>query len=194
MHRTTARRLVDEVVSRAAARVDGSVAVIVPPDLQESVSTALDDAGVAVAVVVDDAVKGLEFDHTIVVAPDRIARGGAVGLRRLYICLTRATKHLVVLHTRELPEPLRGQSAPDDIRAEIRRTKLAKFTELMAPRQAQLRVYAKAYAKWTDQEDDELSRRLSEGFTIEEIAELHRRSPGSIRRRAKRLEESDRRA
>jgi len=57
--------------------------------------------------------KGLEFDHVIVVEPDRIAAAEARGLQRLYVALTRAVSRLTVLHTEPLPESLRaGRSAP----------------------------------------------------------------------------------
>ncbi|MGI8954566.1 MAG: HelD family protein [Nocardioidaceae bacterium] len=53
--------------------------------------------------------KGLEFDHVIVVEPAAIVAGEPdemTGLRRLYVCLTRAVTSLVVLHETDLPEPL----------------------------------------------------------------------------------------
>lgn len=191
VHRTTKPRLVAEVVELAGSlRTPGrdeSLAVIVPPDLEDVVHAALLAADVGATVVVDELAKGLEFDHTVVVAPDQIARGGKVGLRRLYICLTRATKRLVVVHTRELPDALRKEHAVVDVREHIRETRLAKFSKVMAPRQAQLKVYAKAYAKWTSEEEDDLRRRVDEGLIVEEIAELHGRSPSSVRTRIRRL-------
>lgn len=189
IHRTTLANLDPEVVQLAASlrRDAESVAVIVPPDLEQRMRLALTRADVEAAVVVDDLAKGLEFDRTVVVAPDQIARGGVRGLRRLYICLTRSTKELVVVHTRALPEPLRGRAGPTGVRTAIRRTRLAQFAEVMGPRQAQLKVYGAAYAKWTPEEEGDLSRRVDEGLTIDEIADLHRRSPGSIRSRMRRL-------
>jgi DNA-binding CsgD family transcriptional regulator len=175
------------VVSLSEPGHEESVAVIVPPDLESQVRLGLAQADVGATVVVDEFAKGLEFDHTIVVAPDQIARGGKVGLRRLYICLTRATKRLVVVHTRELPEPLRNPDAPVDVRARIRENKLAKFAKVMAPRQAQLKVYGKAYAKWTPAEEEDLRRRVEEGLSIDQIADLHGRSPNSIRARIRKL-------
>lgn len=53
---------------------------------------------------------GLEFDHVVLLEPAGLVAGGAdrvTGLRRLYVCLTRAVTSLVVLHTRDLPEELR---------------------------------------------------------------------------------------
>ena len=52
--------------------------------------------------------KGLEFDHVVVVEPARIIGDSAeVGLRRLYVALTRAVSRLFVLHAEPLPPPLR---------------------------------------------------------------------------------------
>ncbi len=51
--------------------------------------------------------KGLEFDHVIVVEPDRIAAAESRGLQRLYVALTRAVSRLTVLHAEPLPAPLR---------------------------------------------------------------------------------------
>jgi DNA helicase IV len=50
--------------------------------------------------------KGLEFDQVIVVEPTAIVDSEPVGLRRLYVVLTRAVSHLTVLHTRDLPPAL----------------------------------------------------------------------------------------
>ena len=53
--------------------------------------------------------KGLEFDHVLLLEPAGIVTGEAdrvTGLRRLYVCLTRAVTSLVVLHGEELPEEL----------------------------------------------------------------------------------------
>jgi DNA helicase IV len=53
--------------------------------------------------------KGLEFDHVVLLEPAAIVAGEAdrvTGLRRLYVCLTRAVTSLVVLHTEDLPVEL----------------------------------------------------------------------------------------
>ena len=53
--------------------------------------------------------KGLEFDHVVLVEPAAIVAGEAdrvTGLRRLYVCLTRAVTSLSVLHTEDLPPEL----------------------------------------------------------------------------------------
>ena len=53
--------------------------------------------------------KGLEFDHVVLVEPAAIVAGEpdrVTGLRRLYVCLTRAVTSLVVLHAEPLPPEL----------------------------------------------------------------------------------------
>ncbi len=55
--------------------------------------------------------KGLEYDHVILLEPAGIVAGEPdriTGLRRLYVCLTRAVTSLVVLHEQPLPEELGG--------------------------------------------------------------------------------------
>ncbi|WP_235494896.1 AAA family ATPase [Geodermatophilus sp. Leaf369] len=66
-----------------------------------------DDAEAArVAVVPASLVKGLEFDHVVVVEPAAIVAAEPRGLHRLYVALTRAVSSLVVLHRGELPAAL----------------------------------------------------------------------------------------
>jgi DNA helicase IV len=53
--------------------------------------------------------KGLEFDHVVLAEPAGIVAGEpdpVTGLRRLYVCLTRAVTSLVVVHAAELPVAL----------------------------------------------------------------------------------------
>ena len=53
--------------------------------------------------------KGLEFDSVVVVDPARIVaaeREERIGLRRLYVVLTRAVSSLTVLHDDDLPAAL----------------------------------------------------------------------------------------
>ena len=112
--------------------VVGSVGVIVPDTLVRHVETLLAGAGVPHATLgeeppgLDEGVvefdvpldlvpaslaKGLEFDHVVLLEPAGIVAGEAdrtTGLRRLYVCLTRAVTSLVVAHERSLPEELAG--------------------------------------------------------------------------------------
>ena len=53
--------------------------------------------------------KGLEFDHVVLLEPAEIVAGEpdeVTGLRRLYVCLTRAVTSLVVVHAAPLPDAL----------------------------------------------------------------------------------------
>ncbi|WP_234422066.1 hypothetical protein [Streptomyces sp. CB00316] len=102
-----------------------SVAVIVPDDSGwlEGIGRHLDAAdGIteqereAVSVLAARQVKGMEYDHVLVVEPATIADRGPSGLRQLYIALTRSTQSLTVLHTAPLPAALTdtggGPAAP----------------------------------------------------------------------------------
>ena len=51
-------------------------------------------------------VKGLELDASVVVEPAAILEEEAQGARALYVALTRATKRLVLVHDRPLPDVL----------------------------------------------------------------------------------------
>ncbi len=112
---------VDELSDPRADRI-GSTGVIVPDDLVDGVAAALasrglghtvlgrdGDAVAAMVVVAATLAKGLEFDHVVLVEPAAIVAGEPdrmTGLRRLYVCLTRAVTSLVVLHADELPPEL----------------------------------------------------------------------------------------
>ncbi|HKT43186.1 MAG TPA: AAA family ATPase [Gaiellaceae bacterium] len=80
----------------AAAFDDGLLAIIGPRSLVES--EVLEDT----FLLTPPQAKGLEFDHVVVVEPARIVEeGGERGLRELYVALTRPTKTLVVVHSRD---------------------------------------------------------------------------------------------
>jgi DNA helicase IV len=66
------------------------------------------DSGARVTVVPATIVKGLEYDHVIVVEPAEIVAAEPRGLHRLYVVLTRAVSRLSVVHARPLPEALAG--------------------------------------------------------------------------------------
>jgi DNA helicase IV len=86
---------------------EGLLAVIAPASLRGDGETALFD-DTRIAVLTPREAKGMEFDHVIVVEPDRIV-GEAVegqGLRELYVALTRPTTTLVLVHSRPLPPEL----------------------------------------------------------------------------------------
>jgi DNA helicase IV len=110
-------------VERALARV-GSVGLIVPDAMVDDAVGALAGQPLAVVgttdrddvefdvrldVVPASLAKGLEFDHVVLVEPAAIVAAEpdeVTGLRRLYVCLTRAVTSLVVLHGRPLPAAL----------------------------------------------------------------------------------------
>jgi DNA helicase IV len=108
-------------VAQATER-EGSIGVIVADADARALSAALDDVGVAHSVIgADDDMeahvdvvpatlaKGLEFDHVVLVEPTAIAAAEPdeiTGLRRLYVCLTRAVTSLVVVHADPLPAAL----------------------------------------------------------------------------------------
>ncbi|MEH0844581.1 AAA family ATPase [Micromonospora sp. CPCC 205711] len=103
---------------RAALAHDGSVGVIAADDAVDRLRAALAAAGVATATAEDvqtaervtvvpaTLVKGLEYDHVVVVEPAAIVAAEPRGLNRLYVVLTRAVSRLSVLHTAPLPAPL----------------------------------------------------------------------------------------
>ncbi|MEV8001722.1 ATP-dependent DNA helicase [Streptomyces parvus] len=117
-------KLLDDTVAHVARLMgtsDGStprsVAVIVPDDSDwlDAISRRIgeDDAigernREAVSVLAAAQVKGMEYDHVLVVEPATIADRGPAGLRQLYVALTRSTQSLTVLHTAPLPEALTG--------------------------------------------------------------------------------------
>ena len=118
--RSELRRRLDGV-----AVLEGSIGLIVPDGLVERVSAELSDLILAVVgrelgddetefdahldVVPASLAKGLEYDHVLLVEPAAIVAAEpdrVTGLRRLYVCLTRAVSSLVVLHDEPLPHEL----------------------------------------------------------------------------------------
>ncbi|MEU3657625.1 AAA family ATPase [Streptomyces sp. NPDC032161] len=103
---------------RAALDREGSVAVIAADGAVAAASAALRKAGIETAtaeevgtaarvtVLPATVVKGLEYDHVVVVEPAAIVESEPRGLHRLYVVVTRAVSRLEVLHARPLPEPL----------------------------------------------------------------------------------------
>ncbi|MEU6228726.1 AAA family ATPase [Streptomyces sp. NPDC047042] len=96
---------------RRALAGEGSVGVVAADGEVAAVREVLDAAGVTVsggrvAVMPATAVKGLEWDHVVVVEPAAIAEAEGTtgrGLHRLYVVLTRAVSRLEVVHGRALP-------------------------------------------------------------------------------------------
>ena len=121
------RRLAADVAERVFREMSllesGNLAVICAWSQTQELSQALQDAGIEhgmadsqalekrVSVVSARLVKGLEVDVAVVVEPALIVSESARGLRLLYTALTRATKRLCVIHSRELPSVLEKASA-----------------------------------------------------------------------------------
>ncbi len=99
---------VTEAVEKALVE-EGTVGVIAARDLAPRLRDLL-APDERVEVVPVDLAKGLEFDHVVVVEPGGLvgAAGGGrtVGLRHLYVALTRAVSRLSVVHRRPLPAEL----------------------------------------------------------------------------------------
>ncbi|MFG3261379.1 HelD family protein [Streptomyces bobili] len=95
------------------AGIGRTTAVIVPQGARwkENVAEAIPDAGL-VSVLTAEEVKGLEFDHVVVVEPAAIAADDVAGPRRLYVALTRCTQSLTVVHHRPLPRWIGGPANP----------------------------------------------------------------------------------
>lgn len=112
--------VVDAVREELASVGTGNVAVICPTSRVEELDEALTAGGVdhglalerglnhQVTVVPVGVVKGLELDATVVVDPAGIIEEESQGIRALYVALTRATRHLSIVHPGALPEVLRG--------------------------------------------------------------------------------------
>ncbi|MFI5934821.1 HelD family protein [Actinoplanes sp. NPDC051494] len=102
----------------AALEHEGSVAVIAADTAVGRLHKQLAAAGIETAtpddvdtearvtVVPATIVKGLEYDHVVVVEPAEIVAAEPKGLNRLYVVLTRAVSRLSVVHALPLPEPL----------------------------------------------------------------------------------------
>ncbi|MFD3660895.1 HelD family protein [Streptomyces sp. NPDC058659] len=105
---------------RAALAAEGSVGVITADGLVGEVEEAVRGcgagagagAGERVTVLPATAVKGLEFDHVVVVEPAAIVAAEARGTNRLYVVLTRAVSRLALVHAEELPACLGAGPVP----------------------------------------------------------------------------------
>lgn len=98
----------DAAVAEAARRgltFEGSVGVIAADATAERLHTTLEQDP-RLTVVPASSAKGLEFDHVVAVEPADIVAAETMGLRRLYVVLTRAVSRLTVVHAQELPRQL----------------------------------------------------------------------------------------
>ncbi|MEV6969677.1 UvrD-helicase domain-containing protein [Hamadaea sp. NPDC051192] len=97
--------LADGVREAVAAAPEGSTVAVIAADASLPALAPVVPDGVA--LVPASLVKGLEYDHVVVVEPADIVAAEPRGYARLYVSLTRAVAGLVVLHHRPLPTPLR---------------------------------------------------------------------------------------
>ncbi|WP_234334845.1 HelD family protein [Streptomyces sp. NRRL S-118] len=107
---------------RASLRREGSIGLIVADARVEVLARALASAGLPylapgeettsesrLTLVPASLAKGLEYDYVVLDEPSAIVDGEPderTGLRRLYVCLTRAVSGLTLLHAAPLPAPL----------------------------------------------------------------------------------------
>lgn len=99
------------VTELTSARDGRSTAVIVPADqsLQDRLRTELGTIhGNTVPILQPHEVKGIEFDHVVVVEPVAIAGETRSGMRGLYVALTRCTQSLSIVHHAALPASIDG--------------------------------------------------------------------------------------
>jgi DNA helicase IV len=108
---------------RIALDAEGTVGVIVADAAMAGLRARLEQDGINFDLLGEDAqifdtrvdlvpaslAKGLEFDHVVLVEPADLVSGEpdqVTGLRRLYVCLTRAVTSLVIVHHQPLPAAL----------------------------------------------------------------------------------------
>ncbi|MBA2609321.1 MAG: ATP-binding domain-containing protein [Actinobacteria bacterium] len=95
----------------------GTLAIVCSPAEEPALAAALANAGIEVgrdeegleqpvALVPVVLAKGLEFDSVIVVEPTEIVTDEKFGLRALFVALTRATKRVTIVHSKDLPPSL----------------------------------------------------------------------------------------
>ncbi|MFD9608371.1 HelD family protein [Streptomyces sp. NPDC059083] len=112
VHRTADLAAGVRAAVRAALAVEGSVGVVTADHHVDRVTEmaaeagAVDGSGARVTVLPASVVKGLEFDHVVVVEPAAIVAAEPRGANRLYVVLTRAVSRLALVHAEGLPECL----------------------------------------------------------------------------------------
>jgi DNA helicase IV len=178
----TARVALSEEVAfetLAAMEAGGSVGVIVPETLVAEVRGAFDknempfaeasrgEFGTAVDLLVPQLVKGLEFDHVVLVEPLAILRESPAQdpLRELFVALTRSTKTLSILHSEPLPRVLGGDAEIPTSRLTLaekhEETRIEEPVRL-SPRTSD----ALAYARLLGGRDSSTSRAVERGLAI----------------------------
>jgi hypothetical protein len=86
-------------VGELLAEVEGAVGVVTSQERHGEVAALLAGAGERVAVVDELDVKGLEYDGVLLVEPGEVVAAGPLGVRALYVALTRATQRLVAVQS-----------------------------------------------------------------------------------------------
>jgi DNA helicase IV len=173
--------LAEEVAFEALSSLEagGSVGVIVPETLVSEVRSAFDknempfaeasrgELGTAVDLLVPQLVKGLEFDHVVLVEPVAILRESPAQdpLRELFVALTRSTKTLSILHSEPLPAVLGGEAAVPPSRlslAERHEVAIGEEQVRLSPRMSD----ALAYARLLGGRDSSTSRAVERGLGL----------------------------
>ncbi|WP_078995149.1 HelD family protein [Streptomyces sp. XY66] len=115
---TLAAEAVVRLQAGTAGREGGrSIGIVVPPGgtWSNDISRALGPEHPGNLWVLTSAeVKGLEFDHVVVVEPAGIVADEPAGLRELYVALTRCTQSLTVVHALPLPPQIGGPDGSSD--------------------------------------------------------------------------------
>ena len=100
---TVAEEMLGAALAKEAAEllaeVEGAVGVVATQQRRAEVSALLAGAGARVAVVDELDVKGLEYDGVLLVEPAEVVAAGPLGVRALYVALTRATQRLVAVQS-----------------------------------------------------------------------------------------------
>ncbi len=106
---TSVDGLVPAALRLADEELDGITAIIAPDALIGQIRALGGDAGETpeLSILTVAQCKGLEFDRTVVLEPSQIVAQSQRGWGDLYVALTRATQQLSIVHSAELPEPLR---------------------------------------------------------------------------------------
>jgi UvrD-like helicase family protein len=100
---TVAEEMVGATVAKEVgellAEVDGAVGVVTVGHRRAEIAALLAGVGDRVAVVDELDVKGLEYDGVLLVEPAEVVAAAPLGVRALYVALTRATQRLVAVQS-----------------------------------------------------------------------------------------------
>ncbi len=117
-----ARRAVSLASEALEAVAGGTAGIITPASLLDQLAheagalglpvseASVHGLGERITLATVDVVKGLEFDAVVVVEPAEVA--DEIGLRGLYVAISRPTRRLNLVHSRPLPPALGDRPAP----------------------------------------------------------------------------------